>query len=195
MYSQKYSHYNAKFSLIEKSTLSDTSSLIHGDVAYNLSNNETLYTIKFPEKKKWHFVDSTLTISSDTSVLRKKEFAEINQLTIFKNILTNNIQDFDLAENGFEMQSMNKDNGTIRVTWLPPPTASTFLEHVITESKDNLLQAVAFIDIDGKAINRTYYQDYISIKNVMVPLKIKSIFKAKTEEKYRILSFTDVEIY
>jgi hypothetical protein len=52
---QKYSSFKAAFSLIEKNTLKDTSSLVHGDVTYELTSDQTDYYVIFPSEEIWSF--------------------------------------------------------------------------------------------------------------------------------------------
>jgi len=192
---QKYVNLNAQFSLIEKNTLKDTSVLVHGDISYNLTNNETKYTVSFPMEETWHFQDSTVTIVNAEQEITRKELAEINQLTIFNKILTFNLKDFGLKESGFTIDEVEESDDSIIVKWTPPEASQPFLDYVITEVTDQYLESVLFYDVDGKAINKTYYEDYDLIKGVPVPRVMKSHFKAQEEEIFKVLILSNVEIY
>jgi hypothetical protein len=136
-----------------------------------------------------------VTITRGQEIKTKNGKAEINQLTIFNKILTTSLKDFGLKESGFSIDDIEEDDNSIIITWTPPEAAQPFLEYVVTEVKDNLLRSVLFYDVDGKAINKTFYDDYAMINGLPVPHKIKSHFKAQKEEIFKILSFSDVQIY
>jgi len=192
---QKYVNLSAEFSLIEKNTLKDTSVLVHGDITYNLTDNETKYAVSFPEAETWHFQDSTLTIVNANKKITKKEFSEINQLTIFNKILTYQLQDFGLKESGFTIDEVEELDDSVIAKWKPPVAAQTYLDYVITEVVDQKLVSALFYDVDGKAINKTYYEDYALINGVPVPKVMKSHFKAQEEEIFKVLILSNVEIF
>lgn len=193
-YTQKYTEFSANFSILEKNTLRDSSSLVHGTVTYNLQRNETIYNLTFPEQKIWSFKDSILTVSGIDTVYSQKEFSNLNQLTIFQNILTQKLNDYGLKDAGYMMSEVNEIGDKVVVQWNPPNLASKFLNRVITEVENQNLTAVAFVDIDEKPINRTYFDKYIKHKDISIPTEIKSYFKADKEEIFRILIFSNVEI-
>lgn len=192
---QKYNHFVAKFSILEKNTLKDSTSLVYGHISYDLKKNETVYTLTFPQKEVWNFRDSTLTRSGIDSVKTRKEYMDLGKLSIYQKLLTHQLEDFGLEEAGFKMKEMDEIGTKIIIEWEPPKVAASFLDRVITEVENNKLQAVAFIDIDEKPINRTYYQDYIKVNNISVPTRVKSYFKAEKQELFRILNFSEIEIY
>ena len=118
----------------------------------------------------------------------------MNEQMIFKSILEYDSQDFGLKEAGFSIISVNEYKDGVVLEWAPPEQMKEFMLKVISQMENNLLQSIIFIDVEGKAFNKTYYEDYKYINNLPVPSKISSHYTAQKEEIFKVISFKNVEI-
>ncbi len=191
---QKFSTIEADFSIMEKHTLKDTSFLIVGSVSYDINDDRTTYEVSFPEKKIWEFRDSTLTVYDSLYKLEKVDtIGLVNELSIFKKILKDDLSDFGLIKAGFQIADVQKSSSSIIFTWKPPSQVK-FIKEIISKKDDNNLTGLIVIDEDGKEINKTFYEDYLYIKDIPVPTRIKSHFKGDKEQVFKELQFRNVEI-
>lgn len=191
---QKFSTIEADFSILEKNTLKDTSFLVVGSVAYDIHEDQTTYEVSFPEKKIWEFRDSTLTVYDSLYKLEKVDtIGLVNELSIFKKILKDELSDFGLSQAGFEIADVQKARNSIIFTWKPPAQIK-FIKEIISKKDDNNLTGLIVVDENGKEINKTFYQDYVYVKDIPVPTRIKSHFKGDKEQIFKELQFRNVEI-
>lgn len=193
-FGQKYSSMNANFTIKEVNTQNDKSTLIMGAVFYDNVKSIIEYDIKFPKKEKWIIKDSTLFKYVSDSLMSTSKASYLNEQMVFKSILEYDNQDFGLKEAGFTIASVSEYKDGVVLEWSPPIQMEDFMQKVISQLKDNLLQSIIFIDVDGKQFNKTYYENYEYINNLPVPLKISSHFMAKKQEIFKVIAFKNVEI-
>ena len=191
---QKYRIFKADFSIKERRTGVEKSSLLVGSVVYDNSNNKAEYLLSFPKKEKWVIQDSFLSKYNNDTLIQKTKLAQVNEFLMFKNILEYKNNDFGLASNGFTVVGVEEEEEELIMEWLPPQNFKTFLKKVITNVKDNLLMGIVFVDVENKEINKTFYENYQIIKDLPVPLKISSHFIGKDQELFKSISFRNVSV-
>lgn len=191
---QKFSKISSEFSILEKNTLKDTSFLVVGSLSYDLNKDETIYKVSFPEKKIWEFRDSTLTVYDSLYKLERVDtIGLVNELSVFKKILKDELSDFGLVEAGFQIADVQKADDAVLFRW-KPPSQIEFIKEILSKKESDNLTGLIVVDEDGKEINKTFYQDYIYVKDIPVPTRIKSHFKAEKEQIFKEIQFRNVEI-
>ncbi len=191
---QKFTSIKSDFSILEKNTLQDSAFLVVGSLEYNLNSNYTIYKVDFPNKTTWEFRDSILTVYNDKDELEKTDtLGMMNDLVIFKKILRDELADFGLKEAGFSVIDVQQASSSVMMKWTPPPRMA-FIKEVISKLDNNNLSGLIVIDENGKEINKTFYQDYVYVRGVPVPTKVKSHFIGDEEQIFKELQFRNVII-
>ncbi len=192
---QKYSQFEADFSILEKNTLKDSSYLVMGKVFYDLNKDRSEYKINFPETKTWIFKDSIMTVlDKNGNQLKSDTLEQINELSIFKQILSNNMQDFGLLKAGFKLRDSEKLEQGVYLKFQAPDQIE-FIEEVILKKENRLLTGLIFVDTEGKQFSKIYYQDYVRLKNLDIPTKIKTHLTGQEEEIFKELQFRNLSIH
>lgn len=191
---QKFSTISSDFSILEKDTKKDTSFVVVGKLTYDLDEDHTIYEVKFPEKRTWEFVDSVLVVyDSLEQVVRRDTIGLVNELSVFKKILKNELNDFGLEEAGFTISDVQKAETSVVMKW-QPPSQIEFIKEIISRKDDNNLTGLIVIDEHGKQISKTFYEDYIYVKDIPVPTTIKSQMTGKEQIIFKELQFRNVQI-
>lgn len=196
IYTQKYSYFSSDFTIkeIRENGEEKSSKLIIGQVEYFDTDQKSIYNISFPLKEKWIIQDSFLNKYSNDSLIYTKKVGSVNEFIMFKNILNYKDNDFGLSEQGFNIINVTNEDGELLLEWDPPKNFKTFLKRVTTNVKDNLLMGIIFEDVEGKEINKTFYDDYIIVKDLPVPQKITSQFAGQKENLYKSIAFKNVKV-
>lgn len=191
---QKFRTISSDFSILEKDTKKDTSYLVVGKVSYDLYEDQTIYDVTFPEKKTWEFVDSIMVVyDSLHKVERIDTVGLVNELSLFKKILKDELADFGLEQAGFSIADVQKANSSIIFRW-KPPVQIEFIKEIISKKDDNNLTGLIVIDEEGKEISKTFYEDYIYVRDLPVPTKVKSHYKGKEQQVFKELQFRNIVI-
>ncbi len=195
LWSQKHQNFEAKFTMMERNTLKNTSMLMKGNVKFSKLTNTLIFEINFPNVQKWIVRDSILKKYDGDLVISESVLTGYQDLVVFKELLELKSNDFGLKQHGFEMSDVSSQDGTVYVQWLPPPSFKTFVKYVTTAAKDNLLQGVIFTDIDDKDFNTTLFEEYAYIDDLPIPMRIVQHFEAKEEQIYKTIYFENVQIH
>jgi len=172
----------------------DSSYVVIGTVEYDLSNDNTIYEVTFPNRRSWEFKDSTLFhYDSLYNLVKIDTIGTVNDYSIFKKILKDDLADFGLEEAGFSLVDVQKASRSVLMKW-KPPIRMKFIKEIISKKDDNNLTGLIVVDENGKEINKTFYQDYIYVKGIPVPTRVKSHFRGDKEEIYKELQFRNVSI-
>lgn len=191
---QKYHLFQAGFSIKEKRTGTEKSTLMMGKVSYDNHQNKAEYYLSFPQKERWVIQDSTLHKYVGDSLVTTKVLGQVNDFIMFKNILEYKDNDFGLSSAGFVITSVQESDEELIMEWEPPSAFKSFLKKVITHVKDNLLMGIVFYDVEGKEINKTFYENYQIIKDLPVPMKIVSQYSGNEQQLYKSITFDNVVV-
>jgi len=191
---QKFSRLDADFSILEKNTLIDSSYLVVGKISFDLYKDEAIYTVDFPERVYYEFKDTIRTIyDSLHNVVKVDTIGLMNETFVFKKILTDKLSDFDLKSAGFTITDVSKYDESVVFEYSPPPQM-TFVSTVYLQKIDSNISGIIFIDENGKQFNKTFYENYVNIKNIAVPTKIKSQFTGVEQQVFKELQLRNIEI-
>ena len=194
-YSQTYTSLNCGFTIIEKREEGKKNSLIIGQLNFDDSKNETKFDIQFPQKEKWVIADTILHKYKGDTLLSTSVIGNVNEQMFFKQLLSFKGSDYGLSEFGFTMSDVEEvGNGLINVSWSPPANVSSFIKSAHTQVKDNLLQSVSVIDVDGLVLNETYFEEYAVINGLPVPVIVSMKVATTKEVLYKKIKLRDVEI-
>jgi hypothetical protein len=191
---QKYHLFQAGFSIKEKRTGTEKSTLMMGKVSYDNHQNKAEYFLSFPQKERWVIQDSTLHKYVGDSLVTTKVLGQVNDFIMFKNILEYKDNDFGLSSAGFVITSVQESDEELIMEWEPPSAFKSFLKKVITHVKDNLLMGIVFYDVEEKEINKTFYENYQIIKDLPVPMKIVSQYSGNEQQLYKSITFDNVVV-
>ncbi len=165
-----------------------------GSLEYNLNEDYTIYKVDFPNKNIWEFRDSILYVYDlNDKLIRMDTLGMVNEFTIFQRVLKDELADFGLSEVGFKVVDVQQANSSVMMKWNPPPRMD-FIKEVISKKDNNNLSGLIVIDEFGKEINKTFYEEYIYVKGVPVPTRVKSHFRANKEQIFKELQFRNVVI-
>ena len=185
---------HADFSILEKNTGTDSSSVVVGHVNYDLVQDETIYQLSFPYTKSWVFEDSIMTVlDSIGQVERIDTIGAINELSIFKKILLDELADFGLMQAGFQIAEVVKSGEAVIFSWNPPPKLE-FIQKIITKKRQDRLEGIIVVDENGKEISKSFYDEYLMVNGIPVPQSIKSYYEGSGDEIFRELQFRNIVI-
>lgn len=194
IYSQKYQHFYADFSIKQKSTKEDKYNLIVGKIDFDNKLNKAIYNIHFPQKEQWVIQDSFVYKYKNDTLVNTSKVGIVNDYLFFKQIIEHKDNDFGLSEYGFASVGVVEYEDHISMEWEPPAQFKTFLKKAYTQVKDNLLMGVIFVDNNDVEINKTFYDNYENVNDLPVPMKISSHYIAEKEELFKTITLRKVRL-
>ncbi len=192
--SQEFAILKGDFTLIEKTEINKENRLTIGSIDYNSINKTATFDIKFPEEQQWKLKDTLLSKYRNDSLISTISVGELNDNFVFNSILNYNVTNFGLDQYGFITSEVKEVDGSVQIFWTPPSNAKDFLKEAQTTIKNNLLQKVVFIDVDGIIMNETYYEKYEFVNSLPVPVHISSRFNAQNETLIKVLKMRNVSL-
>ncbi len=191
---QKFSNFQAEFSILEKNTLIDSSYIVVGNLSYDLYEDLAIYAVEFPSKVYYEFRDSIRIVYDSVHVEVKRDtVGMMNETFVFKKILSNKLSDFDLKSAGFTIKDVAQQESSV-VFEYEPPSHMTFISNVYLQKIDSQISGIIFVDEDGKQFNKTFYEDYIYEKDIAVPTRIKSQYIGQEQHVFKELQLRNVKI-
>lgn len=187
--------YKSKFTIIEKNEITLKQSIVKGKVEFNKVTNSTKMDITFPEIQKWEIVDSILFKYKGDSIISQSKVNNLQEISIFKELLNMRSNDFGLKTLGFKEGSITKDKNEVYIEWIPANGYDKFISKATTSLKNNLLQAVVITDVDDIDISSIFFEDYEVINSIPVPKLIKQHVRGQQLNLYKIVKFSNVELY
>lgn len=193
--SQNSESYKSKFTIIEKNETTLKQSIIKGFVEFNKLTNSTKMDIYFPEKQNWVIIDSVLFKYKDDSIINQSKVNNLQEISIFKELLNMRTNDFGLKDLGFKEGSITKDKNEVYIEWTPANGYDKFISKATTSLKNNLLQAVVITDINDVDISSIFFEDYEVINGIPIPKLVKQHVRGEKLNLYKLIRFSDVEVH
>jgi hypothetical protein len=186
--------YTSKFTILEKNEITLKQSIIKGNVSFNKETNETNMLISFPEKQNWKIIDSILYKYHNDSLISESKVNNLQEISIFKELLNMRSNDFGLKDMGFKESNITREGTEVFIEWTPPNGYDKFMSKATTSLKNNLLQGVVITDIENKDISSIFFEDYEVINGIPVPKVVKQHVQGQQMNLYKVIKFSDVEI-
>jgi hypothetical protein len=183
-----------------------TFNLIMGDVYYDKNYNKLVYDLHFPTQQIWYFVDTNYYVIQDQEVKYQQSISKINKLTIFNLSLSGELKNYGLTNGkGYEITDIEKEEGTVYITWAPPKKYREDIREIIMGQRQNRLTGLVFLNSESEVIQKQFFENYITHNGVDFPQKLIQISfitpqdsievpYEQRREHYKIITFDDIEI-
>lgn len=192
---QDFSLLKTEFTLKEKNTVTNTSQILKGTAEVNNIENQTIFYLTFPNIEKWIIKDTFLYKYYDDTLISTTIIGEFNQLSVFNSLPNLYKSNFELKDQGFTIDKLERSGNTIVTTWKPGELFAKFIKHTITTTENNLLTSVNMIDIDDKPISVVLYANYQYINERPIPHKISTKIQGTTQSVFRTIELNNVSIH
>lgn len=195
-YGQNFSQFSSEFTLMEKSlgTVKPYSSLVKGTVFIDKNERRLEFNIHFPDRQKWIIKDSIFEKFYVDSLVASIKIKNFDDMSIFTALLEVQKIDFGLSELGFTLKNTDVTENISYFEWSPPEVFAKFYKNAYTKTENNLLKAIRLIDVNGKEINATFFDNYEIIKGMAMPKLITTKYIGEEQKLFKSLQFDKISL-
>lgn len=193
VFSQNFFRFEAEYSIKEKSTF-DSPMLNMGKLYFDLNNRTIVYVIKFPENEIVVMNDTSVTKIADNEV---KEVIHVNNFidfSIFSLILNGQLSYFGLKNTIYTLSDIEKDQGMVITTWLPPEKMKDIKGKMLLSQIDNRLNGMISFDTGESIISKQFFKDYIVVDGLEIPTTVTQFFYTGMEEAIKLTTYKNIKI-
>ncbi len=192
-FSQNFYRIKADFTIKQKNA-DGSSALTVGKVYYDKNYKEIVYDISFPEKEMWITKDTSVYKFVDKKFVSRQTVPAIAEFSIFHLCLNGTLTNYGLESSPYTIYNVEKENGMVLTTWMPPAKMAKFLGKVIVSQKDKKLYGVAMCNIKGETLNKQFYKNYDSNSGIEFPKEIVQITYINGKENYQVTTYENIII-
>ncbi len=194
-YTQTFNLFEADFVMKEKYKSSDVTSLIKGNLFIDNTLNFSEFYLIFPYIEKWVLKDSVLSLIENDTITKTVNIGEFSEVSFLREVSSKIKIDYGLSEIGFTEKKVTFDDeiGVI-IDWEAPKIMNELFGGATTHVKNNMLTSVNLFNTNNEIILSTFFEDYIFVKNLPVPQKIKSKIVGDSDIVYKSLEFKNIKI-
>jgi len=191
-FSQQISRISSDFSVKTKVKDKASSKLVLGTCYYDIHVGRLIYDIRFPEKERWIFMDSTQWIVRNDSVIEVLPASIRPELSVMHLSLKQELSHYGLKNSSFTISDVKQDNGLVITTWAPPVMAAKRVGAVATSTKNKQLQGVLFYHPKGQLIRKQLYRNYIILQGLPFPTEVIDIVYEENQEILQRTTYSNV---
>ncbi|MCB9310647.1 MAG: hypothetical protein H6567_11370 [Lewinellaceae bacterium] len=170
------------------------SALLKGTFFMNKDEKRIEFNIHFPDRQKWIIKDSIFEKFIGDSLITSTKIKNFDDMSIFTDLLEVQKIDYGLSELGFTLKNTDVTESASFFEWSPPEVFAKFLKNAYTKTENNLLKAVRLIDVDGKEINATFFDNYENIRGMPIPTLITAKYTGNEQKLFKSLQFDKISL-
>lgn len=191
-YAQFY-RISADFTIKEKK-VDGTHSLTKGRVYYDINNEKIIYDITFPAEQNLVMKDTSMYLYRDGVLTDRQTVPNTNKFSVFHLSLNSHLDNYGLNNTGYKIEKVEKKDGMVMTTWLPPQNLRKVLGKVIVSQKDKQLFGVVFFDANNQIIGKQFYRNYRLVNGLNFPGEIVQVSIKEGKEFYKTTEFKNITI-
>lgn len=189
---QQISRVRCDFSVKTKVKDKAASKLVLGTCYYDVRIGRLIYDIRFPEKERWIFTDSTQWIVRNDSVIEVLPASIRPELSVMHLSLKQELSHYGLKNSSFTVSEVKQEQGLVITTWEPPTGAAKKMGKVATSTKNKQLQGVLFYHPKGQIIRKQFYKNYIILQGLPFPTEVIDIVYEEGKEIWQQTTYSNV---
>jgi hypothetical protein len=189
---QTYFRIEAKVSIKNKEK-DGLGSLMMGKLYYDIHQKKLVYDLTFPEKEVWVVRDTISTVYRNNILYKTEKINPFVETTIFHKCLVGNLNDFGLKNSLYSIDNIERDQGLVITTWLPPSNKAG-LGPILTSTQNNVLYGVIFKTPDGDVFNKQIYKEYVTVSGLKIPTEIIQVITKGESEIYQIVNLSEIKV-
>jgi len=146
--------------------------LTKGTLYYDINTRKAVYDISFPAKTLIIITDTayiSITNGKRTSSKSNKSFLDFS---LFNLCLTGKLDYYGLKGSPYTITKTEKEDSMIITTWSPPNKLRKTKGKIKVSSINKKLFGLISYDPKGTIISKQFFEDYVTIKNLIIPTKV-----------------------
>jgi hypothetical protein len=192
-FSQQRFRIKADFTTKEKKP-NGKSFLGKGTVYFDKNYRKLVFQNSFPERDFHVFLDSVSFNIANNKIVEKGPNLIPIDFSIFSMTLNNNLAQFGLSENFFNLEKVEKKDSLVISTWSPKVKQTKKNIKILVSTKNKQLYGVAILNPEGKILMKQFYRKYQLIKGVDFPTEIVQINYKDDKEYYQVNTYKNIKI-
>lgn len=192
-FSQQRFRIKAEFTTKEKKP-NGKSFLGKGTVYFDKNFRKLVFQNSFPERDYHIFLDSVSYNIANNKIIEKGPNLVPLEFNIFAMTLNNNLSQFGLSDNLFNLEKVEKSDSLVISTWSPKIKQNKKNIKIIVSTKNKQLYGVAILNPEGKVMMKQFYRKYLLVNGVDFPTEIIQINYKDDKEYYQVNTYKNIKI-
>ncbi len=177
-----------------KSKNDSLGSLTVGSFFFDKNESKLVYRIRFPREQLWVFADTAIYRFEGDSLIDRNRGIAIAEFSIFNLALNNDLSNYGLEGSIYSLDKVEKDQGMVISTWLPPKILDDTFGKVMVSTKGKLLNGIVFFNSEGDILRKQIFTEYQNFEGLMFPVEIVDIFFRDDKKIYQKTTYRNIVI-
>lgn len=165
-----------------------------GKVFYDKKIKKIVYQINFPEKETWVMEDTLFYRVVQNKIMQKQKIPTLAETSIFNICLNGKLANYGLNEFQYTIDSVEKSDGMVITTWLPPKKLEKTFGKIVLSQKEKKLFGMAYFSPENKLLSKQFFKNYLNTRGLEFPGEIIQITYSGEKENYQITTYKNVVV-
>ncbi|MFM9944430.1 MAG: hypothetical protein ACKVQB_04285 [Bacteroidia bacterium] len=192
-YAQENHRFKAGVTIKEKKP-DGTFNLTRGTLYYDINTRKAVYDITFPEKAVVIITDTAYISIQNGERSSSKSAKEFLDFSLFNLCLTGKLDYYGLKGSPYTISKTEKEDSMIITTWSPPSALKKKKGVIKVSNVNKKLFGVIIYDEKGTVLTKQFFENYVTVKNLLVPSRVVSFFFLGKVKSTQITEFKNIEI-
>lgn len=168
--------------------------LTKGTLYYDINTRKAVYDITFPEKAIVIITDTAYISIKNGKRTSAKSIKEFLDFSLYNLCLTGKLDYYGLKGSPYTISKTEKEDSMVITTWSPPAKMKKKKGIIKVSIVNKKLFGVILYDVKGTVISKQFFEDYVNVKNLLIPGKVVSFFFMGKEKSTQITEFKNIVI-
>lgn len=170
-------------------------SLSKGLVYFDKNYKKLVYNLTFPNRETLVLTLNNTYKYENNKLIESAAIPGFIEFTIYNLALNGDLKDFGIQKMGYTLGEVEKSEGQVISTWLPPKHMAKKAGKILISQLDGKLKGVIIYDTNNSIVNKQIFENYIDIAaNFSFPTTIYAFNYAGGKEVKQITTYSNVTI-
>ena len=179
---------------IKEKKLDGKFNLTKGTLYYDVNTRKAVYDITFPEKAIVIITDTAYISFQNNKRTSSKSIKEFLDFSLFNLCLTGKLDYYGLKGSPYTISKTEKQDSMIITTWIPPAKMKKKKGKIKVSSVNKKLFGVISYDVKGTIISKQFFEEYVTVKNLIIPSRVVSFLYSGKQKSTQITEFKNIVI-
>lgn len=190
---QKFFRIKGDFTIKTK-TAEGKSQLTIGKFYYDRNIKKLIYLNTFPRKEAWVSVDTSIYHIENSKVMGRQSTPPVAEFSMFHLALNSQLSSFGFKNSALTIEKIERANDMVITTWAVPQKAAKLFGKIKTSTKNNRLNGIIFIDVEGKILKKQFFNNYKNFNGIEFPQEVIEIIYINGKENYQVTTYKNIVI-
>lgn len=170
-------------------------SLSKGKIYFDRNYKKLIYNLSFPKRETLVLTLTNTYKYENNKLIESAAIPGFIEFTIYNLALNGDLKDFGIQKMGYTLGEVEKSEGQVISTWLPPKQMEKKAGKVLISQLDGKLKGVIMYDANNTIMSKQIFENYVDVAaNFSFPTTIYAFNYSGGKEVKQITTYTNVVI-